>query len=349
MRTLLIATMKNEGPFLIEWVAWHRLIGFDDIIVAQNDSDDLTKEILVCLHEIGAINFIENSDAGGSLVPTNHQGRAYHRATAHPLYATADWAITLDGDEFLAITTGAGQVKDLIDELGCDVDQIYIHWSNIGSGGLSTFEDILVTTRFNETDEHGKIERFPNLFKTLYRTAAFERAGVHRPQPVNLDPERAVTASGVRLPREDMSLSGSKDPGGQKFARVFHYRIRDPESFVLAKTRGRPSANSGIDETLGYWSQSDARVRKDDFMSQQSDRIRAEIARLDARSEGRLMELHRSSVALSKERIAAFKTNPDLSAFYENICDLQSRLRGPEERDALIELFEMGEIRWRPK
>lgn len=349
MRTLLIATMKNEGPFLIEWVAWHRLVGFDDILVAQNDSNDLTKEMLICLHSIGAVHFIENSDASGALVPTNHQGRAYLRATANPLYAASDWAMTLDGDEFLAITTGAGQIKDLIAELGADVDQIYIHWSNIGSGGFTTFEDVLVTARFNETDEQGKIERFPNHFKTLYRTAAFERAGVHRPQPANLDPERALTASGTRIQREDMTPSSSKDPGGQKFARVFHYRIRDAESFLLAKTRGRPSVGSGLEETLGYWSQGDARVRTDDFMSRQSERIIAEIARLDALSEGRLLKLHRASVALSKERIIALKADPTLSAFYEDICRLQSRLRGPEERAALIELYEKGEIRWRPK
>lgn len=348
MRTLLIATMKNEGPFLIEWVAWHRLIGFDDIIVAQNDSDDLTSEMLLCLQSIGAIHFIENSNAGGALVPTNHQGRAYFRATAHPLYAASDWAMTLDADEFVAITTGNGQVKDLIDRLGADVNQIYIHWANMGSGGLSTFEDALVTTRFTQTDVQGKIKIFPNLFKTLYRTAAFERACVHRPKPAILDPERAVTASGTRIASEDMGMSGSKDPGGQEFARVFHYRIRDAESFVLAKTRGRPGTGS-ITETLGYWARSDARARTDDFMLQQRSRINFEIARLNALSEGRLMDLHRASVALTKERIKAFKMNPNLGPFYKEICRLQSRLRGPEERDAMIELYEKGEINWRPK
>ena len=333
MRTLLIATVKNEGPFLIEWVAWHRLIGFDDIIVAQNDSDDLTTEILICLESIGAIHFIENSDAQGS---KSHQWRAYRKASAHPIYAASDWAMTLDADEFLAITTGAGQVQDLINELGTDVDQVHVHWSAIGSGGISTFEDELVTTRFDQTEMLGKIENSPRCFKTLYRTAAFEVAGVHRPHPENLDPERAVTASGCRLERDEMKLVASTDPGGQKFARIFHYRIRDAESFLLAKTRGRPSTNSGLSENMGYWVQGDARARTDDFMSRQSDRIIAEIARLDSQSGGRLMDLHRASVALSKERIAAFKTNPDLGAFYKEICRLQARLRGPEERDALM-------------
>ncbi len=349
MRTLLIATVKNEGPFLLEWVAWHRLIGFDDIIVAQNDSDDMTKEMLICLQSIGAVHFIENSDGSGTLVPGNHQGRAYGRATAHPLYSSADWAMTLDADEFLAITTGAGKVTDLIDKLGADIDQIHVHWSNIGSGGFAVFKDELVTTRFIETDEVDRIKKFPNLFKTLYRRSAFEQVGVHRPEPANLNPERAVTASGMHIPREEMTRSGSKDPGGQEFARVFHYRIRDAETFALARTRGRPSENSSIQETLGYWSQSDARARTDDFMSRQKERIIAEILDLDARSGGRLMALHHESVALVQERIVAFKADPDLAAFYRDVCRLQTRLRGPEARDALIELYEAGEIRWRPK
>lgn len=346
MHPLLIATMKNEGPFLIEWVAWHRLIGFEDIIVAQNDSDDLTNEILMCLQGIGAIHYIDNSDSQGL---KNHQFRAYRKATAHPVYKTAGWAMTLDADEFLAITVGDGQVKDLINELGHDVDQIHVHWSNIGSGGHASFKDELVTTRFTETNASGRIEKISQCFKTLYRTAAFNSAGIHRPHPENLDPDRAVTASGCHIDPEEMKLAVSKDPGGQKYARIFHYRIRDAESFVLAKMRGRPGVKSGIAETLGYWSQGDARARKDNFMSQQSDRILAEIARLNVRSNGQLLELHRASVARSKERIAAFKTNADLGAFYQEICRLQTRLRGPQERDALIELFNMGEIKWRPK
>lgn len=61
------------------------------------------------------------------------------------------------------------------------------------------------------------------------------------------------------------------------------------------------------------------------------------------------MTLYRKSVALSRERIAAFKEDPVLAAFYEDVCRLQSRIRGPQEREALIELYEMGEISWRPK
>ena len=46
MKFTLVTTVRNEGPYLWEWVAYHRMIGFHDIIVFQNDSNDGTDQIL---------------------------------------------------------------------------------------------------------------------------------------------------------------------------------------------------------------------------------------------------------------------------------------------------------------
>lgn len=350
MRTVLIATVKNEGPFLLEWVAWNRLIGFDDIIIAQNDSNDMTKEILLCLESIGAIHFIENSLACDGTVPTgSHQMRAYDRASDLPIYAQADWAMSLDCDEFLVITTDGGQVSDLIKKLGDDVDQIHVHWTYIGSQGEGTFKDELVTTRFFETESADRIEMVKNGHKTLYRTSAFRRVGIHRPRPENYEPGRAVTASGLGIEHTEMGLHSSLDPGGQKYAQVFHYQIRDAESFTLAKIRGRANPGTTYFETLGYWAVADKSVRKTDLLQRERMRILDEIDRLDSVSGGILKELHKAAVAVFKERIAAFKADPIHRDFYEKICRLQKRLRSDEKRQALIELYDLGEISWRPK
>lgn len=37
MRTLAILTQRNEGAFLLEWLAHHRAIGFTDFLVFSND------------------------------------------------------------------------------------------------------------------------------------------------------------------------------------------------------------------------------------------------------------------------------------------------------------------------
>lgn len=52
------AIFKNEYPYILEWIAWHKLCGFDKIIIADNDSDDGTRELLQALDDLGEINLI---------------------------------------------------------------------------------------------------------------------------------------------------------------------------------------------------------------------------------------------------------------------------------------------------
>ena len=48
-RKVLFSAMKNEAPFVLEWVAYHKVIGFDEIVIAFNDCDDGTAELLRAL------------------------------------------------------------------------------------------------------------------------------------------------------------------------------------------------------------------------------------------------------------------------------------------------------------
>ena len=45
--------MKDEGPFILEWIAHHRAIGFEQIIVFTNDCTDGTVRLLKSLEEQG--------------------------------------------------------------------------------------------------------------------------------------------------------------------------------------------------------------------------------------------------------------------------------------------------------
>ena len=40
MRITAVTPMKNEGPFIVEWLAYHRLIGINDFIVFTNAKTD---------------------------------------------------------------------------------------------------------------------------------------------------------------------------------------------------------------------------------------------------------------------------------------------------------------------
>lgn len=37
MRTALVCIAKNEDNYIDEWIDYHKLAGFDDVFVVQND------------------------------------------------------------------------------------------------------------------------------------------------------------------------------------------------------------------------------------------------------------------------------------------------------------------------
>ena len=50
----VVSTMKNEGPYILDWVAHYKTLGFDHILVCTNDCTDPTVDILLRLQEMGA-------------------------------------------------------------------------------------------------------------------------------------------------------------------------------------------------------------------------------------------------------------------------------------------------------
>ena len=46
MRATAVLTVRNEGAFLLEWLAHHKGIGFTDFLVFSNDCDDGTDAML---------------------------------------------------------------------------------------------------------------------------------------------------------------------------------------------------------------------------------------------------------------------------------------------------------------
>ncbi len=58
----LIATLCDESPYIIDWIAHHRAIGVTDFVLYQNDSVDGTTQLLTALHDAGKIHFIDNTN-----------------------------------------------------------------------------------------------------------------------------------------------------------------------------------------------------------------------------------------------------------------------------------------------
>lgn len=304
MRAFLVATVRNEAPYLVEWVAHHIEVGFTDIAIYQNDSDDLTQEILSALRDIGAIRYFNNPAKTGA-----HQVRAYKRAARLPGYAGADWAMALDLDEFLVVKTGAGHLADLFAGLP-ETDCVQLNWRLFGHSGHLLPTEELVTERFQRARPSISRRDF-GAYKCLFRPSLFGRPGIHRPADPKIAPDaiRYANGSGLTPPDYLVRNHNSTDPGGCRLAQINHYITRDVASFLLKGQRGSAhQANRAIGRR--YWTMRNNNQDHDFAVLRFLPRIRERMASLDAASGGRLAELRTMAVHLHLARYHMLMQDP---------------------------------------
>ncbi len=253
---LIVTTMKNEGPFMIDWVAYNRAIGFDDILIYTNECEDGTDAIGERLQELGWAHHEDNP--AGSKTP---QGRAFTRARRHPSFLFADWIISLDVDEFIDIRLPGGDVRSLVEASG-EADAISICWRLFGQSGQRGFVDRPVPeTFFLAAPEDSFPHERTKGFKTLFRNnGKFNRLRAHRPR---IDPEHAPNpdapydsvlwrdAGGNLYPADQIKWRAW--PGfSHEFARINHYAVRSSDSFLVKRERGRTN-HVNKDQGISYW------------------------------------------------------------------------------------------------
>jgi hypothetical protein len=241
-RILLVATMRDEGPFVLEWVAYHLATGFTDVVICSNDCVDESPALLGRLQELGFVTHLVN-DCGPGDKP---QLAAYARAERLPVVRDADWAMVLDADEFLNVHVGGGRVTDLLDAVP-HATAFLINWRVFGSSEHRRWKPGFVTERFTRAAcrDHGV-----NLpFKTLFtRIDAYQcKLLPHQPrypQAARMPELRYVNGSGVELPPyfHDESRADflQAEPGlvSWELAQVNHYNTRSREDHAVKHRRG---------------------------------------------------------------------------------------------------------------
>ena len=103
MKITAVTTQKNEGAFLLEWIAYHKIIGFTDIVILSNDCEDGSDEMLDHLSKSGEIIHLRND---GPYDDRGIQFAALKLADRQKAVKEADWIMHLDIDEFLNIHVG---------------------------------------------------------------------------------------------------------------------------------------------------------------------------------------------------------------------------------------------------
>jgi len=294
MRATAVLTLRNEGAFLLEWLAHHKAIGFTDFLVLSNDCDDGTDAMLDRLEEIGEIAHLPN--------PGPHEGgiqfTAMKRADAHPLVREADWLMALDIDEFVNIHTGDGTLAALLAELP-GADAITLTWRVFGNAGVRDFQDRPVTAQF--TRAAPEVMPWPwriFMFKTLYRnTGAYRKLGVHRPRSPTDAADRALWVDGngrplpARFRRRGMFSPFNRS--NYRLVQLNHYPLGAMESYIVKRDRGR-AVHAGEALGLDYWTERNWNQVEDSSIAASTALSAPVHARLMA--DPALARLHRAAV-----------------------------------------------------
>ncbi|MGB0798558.1 MAG: glycosyltransferase family 2 protein, partial [Planktomarina sp.] len=104
MNICVVSAMRNEGPFLLEWIAHMRAIGVTDFVIYSNDCDDGTDQMLASLDQQGILHHIPQTVDGGA----SPQWQALRSAWKQDAVKSADWVMVCDVDEFMNVHIGQG-------------------------------------------------------------------------------------------------------------------------------------------------------------------------------------------------------------------------------------------------
>lgn len=228
--------MRNEGIHILEWLAYHRVIGFGPVVICSNDCDDGSDRLLDLLASHGMVDHLPNPLTPG--VPPQASGIAL--AMAHLRDSPADWLAHLDSDEFLNITPGAAPVADLVARAG-DAHAIALPWRMFGDNGHESWpgETLPAFTACEAALDPATVK-----FKSLFRFRAFAGASDHMPTAPRIEAPLAVNGAGEPLssavlhgpPRARYHPVETAIRGG---AVVNHYATRSTDVFLLKSDRGR--------------------------------------------------------------------------------------------------------------
>jgi hypothetical protein len=229
-----VAIAKNEGRYIQEWLAFHLSIGFNRVLIYDNDSTDGMAELVRPLAARFPVEVIDWPGADRR----SPQRDAYKESLIR--IEDCDWVLYIDIDEFV-VPWGFQDIQDYVSRIPGDVGSVALNWRIFGSSGRQDAQYDSVLRCFTRAAvEASSYQRF---FKSLSRVGHILEPHVHH---VVLSDGRRVLSdfSTLIMPRD-----GAAERPVYSGIQVNHYQTKTRAEFERRMTHGnanRPPSHPNL-------------------------------------------------------------------------------------------------------
>ncbi|MYN27730.1 glycosyltransferase family 92 protein [Duganella levis] len=269
----LVSIQRNRGPWLLEWFAFHYMIGFRKFYFYAHLCDDNTEEIILKLQKRLDITAVAVNDQADRV-----QLMAFQH-TCDNYMNDVDWMAFIDGDEFIFPTQHNTMQEALWPYNYQPMSAVAAYNVNFGSAGHLTEPEGLITENYTR---RANIEGFLAHRRVKSIVKGRQKIAVSFCSNVFKTPHGTVDEQ-----MRPINVGYLKDnlPSYEQF-RFNHYVCQSREYYEKFKRNsGHADAVSDAAREEDWWTNFNTNEEQDDSMLRFRDQLRATIAELSAAME----------------------------------------------------------------
>ncbi|MDR2475668.1 MAG: glycosyltransferase family 92 protein [Bacteroidales bacterium] len=146
----IITKVKNEAPYILEWIEYHKLIGVERFVIYDNESDDNLQEVLAPYIRSGEViyRFFE-----GNIFQSEDK---FYTDSIREYRNRFKWIALIDIDEFI-VPLRKKNIMEEFDEIRKTIKKkpftsLCINWVMYGYSGYYSKQEGLVMENYTKSD-----------------------------------------------------------------------------------------------------------------------------------------------------------------------------------------------------
>ncbi len=227
------AIFKDEAHFLLEWLAFHRMIGVDLFVLYDNGSSDGGADLIRASSFARNVTLIDWPERPGQLSAYNH-----FRINHAPQFT---WVAFIDIDEFIMPRAG-GSIRDILMRRAYQpYAQILLQWLVFGPSGHRTRPHGLVIESYTR--------RLPEAAEASRHIKTIARAD--RLRGIDYTPHAAECSGPACNTRGEAVLPYAIQPTAcHEVMVVYHYFTKSEDDWGFKRRRGRGNSLEPYQERM---------------------------------------------------------------------------------------------------